>query len=457
MAASWPARHRRRRVASRCSGALLARRSRPVAEWWGRRSQRCAGPRGRRGRDHSVETELVALDVLHHLARLVDSIGEQKSHGYRSERDQSRALGLEGGQALLAHEPGADPHVQVQPVLDDLALGDALEEQSRARTGGVDARERGPLTVRRERAIELLPRGEPRRWRGYDVPQNLTLEPSDTLGPGAVEGDLELLDRSALPRLRGHGRPPDQRRREPGTRGPGEPGTVPAGTDTIRNSAAERGRRGAAVQAGGGMVAVARSAAAVARAVRRAASRAARWAAVRSAWLGRGVPSGWVQSRRRDSSQPAGFRLAPRAWAGVSVRGRGVGRRRRGAGPARSGRRRWSRRPRARGGAAGPGRWSLARWSARAGGIDVGSLVGATRRTSRTSTPDSTRVVGDLPVGAGHRRRHCRTACVAGRFRCLLGPLPEPGRRPRRVGRGRGPRRLARTGAAGRATRRRRR
>jgi hypothetical protein len=31
-------------------------------------------------------------------------------------------------------EPGADPHVKMQPILDDLALGNALEEQSRAHT-----------------------------------------------------------------------------------------------------------------------------------------------------------------------------------------------------------------------------------------------------------------------------------------------------------------------------------
>ena len=39
----------------------------------------------------------------------------------------------EGGQALVTHEPGPDPHVEVHPVLDDLALGDALEEQARTR------------------------------------------------------------------------------------------------------------------------------------------------------------------------------------------------------------------------------------------------------------------------------------------------------------------------------------
>jgi hypothetical protein len=79
---------------------------------------------GTRALGHSVETELVALDVLHHKARLVVLIGKQQPHAYRAER----------GQALFTHEPGAGPHVKMQPVLDGLAPGNALEEQSRART-----------------------------------------------------------------------------------------------------------------------------------------------------------------------------------------------------------------------------------------------------------------------------------------------------------------------------------
>ncbi len=46
----------------------------------------------------------------------------------------SCAFGLKRGQALLAHEPGADPYVEMHSVLDDLAFGNALEEQSRAHT-----------------------------------------------------------------------------------------------------------------------------------------------------------------------------------------------------------------------------------------------------------------------------------------------------------------------------------
>ena len=58
----------------------------------------------------------------------------QESHAHRAQRDQSCALCLECGQALFAHEPGADPHVEMQPVLDDLAFGNALEVQARAHT-----------------------------------------------------------------------------------------------------------------------------------------------------------------------------------------------------------------------------------------------------------------------------------------------------------------------------------
>ena len=61
----------------------------------------------REERGHSVETELVALDVLHHEARLVVAVGKQSSHAYRAERDQSYASGLKCGQALFTHEPAA--------------------------------------------------------------------------------------------------------------------------------------------------------------------------------------------------------------------------------------------------------------------------------------------------------------------------------------------------------------
>src|SRR5215469_2384661 len=49
--------------------------------------------------------------------------------------------------------------------------------------------------LRRQRAIEIVPRGKPLRWRRYDVPQHLAPETSDALRFCAVEGDLDLLDR----------------------------------------------------------------------------------------------------------------------------------------------------------------------------------------------------------------------------------------------------------------------
>jgi hypothetical protein len=34
----------------------------------------------------------------------------------------------------LTHEPSAGPHIEMHPVLDDLAFGNSLEEQARAHT-----------------------------------------------------------------------------------------------------------------------------------------------------------------------------------------------------------------------------------------------------------------------------------------------------------------------------------
>src|SRR5262245_32138840 len=83
----------------------------------------------------------------------------------------------------------------MQPVLDDLAFGNALEEQSRAHTRGINACERCTLMLGRQGAIDIVPGSKPLRWRRYDVPQHLAPEPSDALRFRAVEGDLDLLDR----------------------------------------------------------------------------------------------------------------------------------------------------------------------------------------------------------------------------------------------------------------------
>lgn len=64
-------------------------------------------------RRSSVETELVALNVLHHDAGLVLAVGTHRSHMYRAERDQPCAFGFKRGQALLTHEPDTGPHVKM--------------------------------------------------------------------------------------------------------------------------------------------------------------------------------------------------------------------------------------------------------------------------------------------------------------------------------------------------------
>src|SRR5665809_32996 len=56
----------------------------------------------------------------------------------------------------------------------------------------------------RQRAIELVPCGEPLGWRRYDVPQHLAPEASDALRFCAVEGDLELLDRRHRSTIKGN-------------------------------------------------------------------------------------------------------------------------------------------------------------------------------------------------------------------------------------------------------------
>src|SRR6516165_9814033 len=103
----------------------------------------------------------------------------------------------------------------MQPVLDDLAFGNALEEQPRARTGGINAGERRTLMLRGQRAIEIVPASKPLRWRRYDVPQHVAPETGHALRIRAIEGDLELpdrrhqstLDAGVVRRLRGPPRP----------------------------------------------------------------------------------------------------------------------------------------------------------------------------------------------------------------------------------------------------------
>jgi hypothetical protein len=43
-------------------------------------------------------------------------------------RHDSSSPSAGSSRTLSTHEPGADPHVKMQPILDDLAFGNALEE-----------------------------------------------------------------------------------------------------------------------------------------------------------------------------------------------------------------------------------------------------------------------------------------------------------------------------------------
>lgn len=118
-----------------------------------------------------------------------------------------RAPSDSSGHSFVAHEPGANPYVDVYAVLDHFAFGHALEEESGAGTCGIDARKGGILPLRWQRAVEFLPGGETRRWRRHHVPQHFAPEASDALRFCAVDSDLDLLDRR-------HG-PTVQRRADP--------------------------------------------------------------------------------------------------------------------------------------------------------------------------------------------------------------------------------------------------
>lgn len=142
----------------------------------------------------SVEAELVALDILHHDAGLFPVAGGKQAHPRGPEFDEARAFGLQRSEAISAFQSGSDPDIEVHPVLDGLALGDALEKQPRPDPVGVHAGERGILLVGGKRAVELVPVRKARGRRWDHVTECRTPETSDALGCRAIERDLELPD-----------------------------------------------------------------------------------------------------------------------------------------------------------------------------------------------------------------------------------------------------------------------
>ncbi len=66
---------------------------------------------------------------------------------HESVPSYTSALRFERGQLLLADEPRADLHVEVQPILDDLVLRHTLDIQARSRARDVFGRRRPVLVV----------------------------------------------------------------------------------------------------------------------------------------------------------------------------------------------------------------------------------------------------------------------------------------------------------------------
>ena len=62
--------------------------------------------------------------IVRHALLLVGHLQLEPGGAYRLE---PVPLGVQPGEAFLTHESGAGAYVEVHPVLDDLALGDALE------------------------------------------------------------------------------------------------------------------------------------------------------------------------------------------------------------------------------------------------------------------------------------------------------------------------------------------
>ena len=146
-------------------------------------------------RGHSVEIELVALDVLHHEARLVVSSA-------RSSRTRTAPSATSRAHSASSAATRSSPTSPVPTrtsrcsrFLTTLPSGTRWKNSRGPAPEGSMHANAWTLILRRQRAIEIVPGGEPLRWRRYDVPQHLAPETSDALRFCAVEGDLELLDR----------------------------------------------------------------------------------------------------------------------------------------------------------------------------------------------------------------------------------------------------------------------
>ena len=165
------------------------------------RQRDCCGDRERAGLHpqparleegpRSVKAELVALDVLHHDVGLLEALGgRRRGHRWRRARPAGRVRPREWPAARR-------PRGRRRPARrgGPCSWWSCPRERVGRTVAGPprsDRRTRRPSLARRAGVVELVPVGEPRRWRRNDVAEHLAPEAGDALGDLTVEGDLDL-------------------------------------------------------------------------------------------------------------------------------------------------------------------------------------------------------------------------------------------------------------------------
>ena len=138
----------------------------------------------------SVQAELVAFDVLHHLAGLVDAVSFQQLKAACTQSFEASSFGIEGGEPFIAGEPGAGADIEMDSVLGGLLLRYPLEVHARSDAVRVLGRPSAALLFRRQGSVELIPGAEPLGNRRILVPQCDLPELRDSTRIFTVESDL---------------------------------------------------------------------------------------------------------------------------------------------------------------------------------------------------------------------------------------------------------------------------
>ncbi len=125
------ARTRSRPGATSPSRSARPSRSAPAAPRRGRLADRSRAPAPRVGPAvQSRQNSLPSTSCMTMQDSFSSSATSTRTHVAPSATSRSRSASKRG-EALRPHQPGADAHVEVHAVLDELALGDALEVQAR--------------------------------------------------------------------------------------------------------------------------------------------------------------------------------------------------------------------------------------------------------------------------------------------------------------------------------------